>query len=653
MRLRKLRTKILLAFFSIIAVFSLSISVIGFRLIENNILDRTRTKVSYDLNSAREIYKEEMYNIGAAVRFTAERFFIKDAILNNSVAALEQELEKIRKAEFLDLLSLTDEKGEVIIRSRNPSVYGDSQAQDKLVRHVLTERESIATTVIMTREELSKEGEDLVEQSHIELIPTPKAKSSQEKEQTSGMLLKAVSPVLGYDGEFIGVLYGGNLLNRDYKIIDKVNETVYQGIRYKGKDIGTVTIFQGDVRISTNVITTDGNRAIGTRVSSEVYDQVLIKEEPWVGRAFVVNDWYITAYEPIADSFGEILGMLYVGVLEAEYRDIRRNTLLILFFVTAVGSALAIIFGYVIGQQIYKPVQQLIEISKDISNGDFSQKIDVVSDNELGLLQNTFKKMISSLKEREEYLRAESEFKLLRSEKEASVGRLAAGVAHEINNPLTGVLTFTHMLLRREDLEKDVRKDLETIAESSERVRKIVKGLLDFSRQGSIEAKPTDINKLISETISLVTNQVLLKGISLDFNPGEEIPTCVLDRSQFQGVLMNLFINSIDATDRGGHINLSTRFIDSTSIDSKKGIEIVLSDTGCGISPEDLEKIFDPFFTTKDVGQGTGLGLSISKGILERHGGSIRVESEVGKGSIFTILLPLFEGNHDEYSNSR
>ena len=363
MRLRKLRTKILLAFFSIIAVFSLSISVIGFRLIENNILDRTRTKVSYDLNSAREIYKEEMYNIGAAVRFTAERFFIKDAILNNSVAALEQELEKIRKAEFLDLLSLTDEKGEVIIRSRNPSVYGDSQAQDKLVRHVLTERESIATTVIMTREELSKEGEDLVEQSHIELIPTPKAKSSQEKEQTSGMLLKAVSPVLGYDGEFIGVLYGGNLLNRDYKIIDKVNETVYQGIRYKGKDIGTVTIFQGDVRISTNVITTDGNRAIGTRVSSEVYDQVLIKEEPWVGRAFVVNDWYITAYEPIADSFGEILGMLYVGVLEAEYRDIRRNTLLILFFVYSLFSLKSVhVFGLPVMDILFLPSNYVIFI---------------------------------------------------------------------------------------------------------------------------------------------------------------------------------------------------------------------------------------------------------------------------------------------------
>jgi two-component system NtrC family sensor kinase len=198
------------------------------------------------------------------------------------------------------------------------------------------------------------------------------------------------------------------------------------------------------------------------------------------------------------------------------------------------------------------------------------------------------------------------------------------------------------MLLRREDINDEIREDLKTIADATERVRMIVKGLLDFSRQTKIEPEPTDINTLIEQTIPLVANQALVKGVIFCFDPGEDIPTRTLDRNQVQSVILNIILNAVDATEKGGHINIYTRV--TTAAGEGKAIEVEISDTGCGIPPDHLDKLFDPFFTTKEVGKGTGLGLSVSQGIIERHGGTIRVRSTVGEGSVFTISFPVEEG---------
>jgi two-component system NtrC family sensor kinase len=257
--------------------------------------------------------------------------------------------------------------------------------------------------------------------------------------------------------------------------------------------------------------------------------------------------------------------------------------------------------------------------------------------------------MLKSIQERDKRQKAESEIKLQQSEKQASIGKLAGGVAHEINNPLTGIFTFTHMLLRRKDIPEDVRSDLETIAQETERVRKIVKGLLDFSRQIELDRELTDVNRLIRHTVSLVENQALIKGVSLNFEPGGGLPMVTLDRNQMQSVLLNIIINALDATDPGGSITVTSGIGVSTSHPGQKGIEILCTDTGCGIPPENLNRLFDPFFTTKEVGHGTGLGLSVSYGIVERHGGTIWVQSKVGKGSTFKVWLPIEEqGAGDE-----
>jgi two-component system, NtrC family, sensor kinase len=197
------------------------------------------------------------------------------------------------------------------------------------------------------------------------------------------------------------------------------------------------------------------------------------------------------------------------------------------------------------------------------------------------------------------------------------------------------------MLLKRKDLNEDVRADLRTIAEATERVRRIVKGLLDFSRQTPPDREKVDVNTLVSSTIALMENQALVKGVRVKFKPGENLSPVNMDRSQFQGVLLNILINGLDATKRGEGITVTTKDSDWVNEAGQKSVEIFVSDTGCGIPPEHINKLFDPFFSTKDVGHGTGLGLAVSLGIVQRHGGSIRVQSEVGKGSTFIVRVPL------------
>jgi two-component system NtrC family sensor kinase len=182
---------------------------------------------------------------------------------------------------------------------------------------------------------------------------------------------------------------------------------------------------------------------------------------------------------------------------------------------------------------------------------------------------------------------------------------------------------------------------LQTVAEATERVRKIVKGLLDFSRQSKPDREPVDVNGLIGSTIALMENQALVKGVKVTFSPAGNLLTVNMDHSQFQSVLLNFLINALDATKPGDKISLATRNSSHVNEVGQAGIEIEITDTGCGIPPEHLNKLFDPFFTTKEVGHGTGLGLAVSLGIVQRHGGTIRVSSQVGEGSTFIIWVPL------------
>ena len=221
-----LKTKLILSFSLVIVVGVFLSAVVGINLIGNTIIRQAQDKVRLDLNSAREIYQKENECVKCIVRLTATRFFIKDAILENDREIVKGVLRKVKENESLDILTLTDEKGVVFARVNNPTVYGD-QVNDEIVKFSLSEKKEVVSTQIISADVLEKEGKELVEQARIELIPTPKARPRDVTEETAGMLIKAAAPVFDNDGNLIGVLYGGKLLNRNYEIVDAVKEIVW------------------------------------------------------------------------------------------------------------------------------------------------------------------------------------------------------------------------------------------------------------------------------------------------------------------------------------------------------------------------------------------------------------------------------------------
>ncbi|MBI4964447.1 MAG: response regulator [Desulfomonile tiedjei] len=228
------------------------------------------------------------------------------------------------------------------------------------------------------------------------------------------------------------------------------------------------------------------------------------------------------------------------------------------------------------------------------------------------------------------------EKQLLRAEKLSSLGKLSAGIAHEINQPLTGVLTFAHLLLKKFKDEPQTRKDLETIVRETTRIKGIVQGILDFARETPMQKAPRRIQDVLDQTLEIIVHQQRFFGITLNKKYDDSVPEVVVDSNLMEQVFMNIILNALDAMHGSGALTVRTR--------RQNGwLEIDLEDTGAGMPESMLDKIFDPFFTTKDSteGMGMGLGLAISYGIVKNHNGDIQVSSKEGKGTTFTVRLPL------------
>ncbi len=649
--IRSIQSQLIVYFALAILVPAGITTIVGMKLIYDQVFTRAETKTLSDLNSAREIYRNKLSQIESITRLTASRSLVVDALQRHDRKFLQTDLARTLVREKLDVLTILDSTGAVIARGRNPERSGDRPADDALVRRVLRTGQRISGTVLVPEEELVKDSPELAAQAAMEIIPTPLARLRPDQRETSGMMLKAAVPVVDANGLPHGVLVGGVLLNRNFEIVDKIKEIVHEGEVYKGQEIGTATIFQGDLRISTNVKNQDGSRAISTLVSEEVDDAVLKEGRRWVGEAFVVNAWYIAAYEPIRDIQDQIIGILYVGILRQPFIDVLWSTLATFAGIAACGMLLLVSIAVLQARRISRPLKTLEDAARLIADGDLTRDVVVHAPAEIQDLAQSINRMARKLEaekneleewgttlekrvqERTEEIR-KIHSQLFRSEKLASLGKLAAGVAHEINNPLTGILANSSLLL--EDLAADDprREDVEIIVKETIRCREIVKRLLDFARQTKPQKKLTDVDVLIDTIILLVRNQTSFRNIVITTRLAGGLPQILCDSDQIQQVFINIILNAAEAMTGGGALTVCS----SLSGDGEF-VTVDIADTGPGIPEERRERIFDPFFTTKE--HGTGLGLSISYGIVEQHGGDISVESSVGKGSTFTVRLPV------------
>lgn len=402
-------------------------------------------------------------------------------------------------------------------------------------------------------------------------------------------------------------------------------------------------------------------------------DEIMVIAAPIVTQKKILNREHLGITggfdNSMSDTYvSEVIGCIELGMsLKAVKKSIVDATTATVLVTLLVVISTIIVLTLIISA-ITKPVTQLVDVTNQIAQGDLSRRVEISQGDQIGQLASTFNKMIESLQhsrnEIEQYNRnleekiiertqqlEEAQAQLIQSEKLSAIGQLAAGVAHELNNPLGGILGYAQFTL--EKLRKNVpdntnQKEIDSyiryvsdIETQARRCKTIVQNLLRFSRSSqSIDFEEVDINAAIEETVTFVEHQLRLSQLELEVSLDPAVPTIMGNVGQLQQVFTNLIINAMHASEPNSRIEVLTRF--SPALGEFGGaVELSFVDHGCGIHEENLKKIFEPFFTTKDVGKGTGLGLSVSYGIIKAHQGEINVTSVPGDGTTFTIILPV------------
>ena len=508
---------------------------------------------------------------------------------------------------------------------------------------------------------------ELAERAALPLVATEAARAINSELETRGMVILVASHIPNSDS----VLIGGRLLNRDLSIIDTMNALVYRERSDIDARTGTTTLFLDDVRISTNVRLFEEERALGTRVSEVVFDQVMGRGEPWLDRAFVVNDWYVSGYVPLTDITGTRVGMLYTGFLETPFSAQRNATILWLLASFLLVLAVTVPLFLSLARGIFAPLEKMTATMTKVEAGALEARIGPVETaDEIGEVAQHLDRLLDQVQERDADLRhaadnlnslvdkrtaelreaskkLEATFaQLVMSEKLASIGEITAGVAHEINNPVAviqGNLEIVRGSLPQETQE-DLQTELDLIDAQTHRINNIVGKLLDFTRHGELSDATTsvDVAKVVEDTLVLVATDLRKHSIDVvvEHKPA---PAVYMVETELQQVLINLSINAAQAVGQGGTLTIVT---EAQERDGVPGALISVADTGPGIPPEKLDNVFDPFFTTK-LAEGLGLGLSISQALIKRVGGLITVRSTMGRGTTFFVWCPAADNLSD------
>ena len=654
-----IRSRLILSYLVILGTGGLATSIVGSWIVSSTILRQTVTSADNTVATALSVYEQQLAALRYTVRTAASGTTIPAYLAAGRRPQIAAYLDTIRKDPGFDFLSLADAQGRVIVRSPNAAITGDDVSPIGPVRAALA-GSAAASTEILDASLLHNEDPALPGRARIKLINATQTARFDKPEETAGMVLVAASPVLHETGRTVGALYGGILLNGNFALVDKVWNLLFEDSQPSGADLGNVTIFQDGFRIATTVKRPDGQRAVGTGIDAQVLTALRAGAKEWSGRALVANQYHLSRYHPIRNLDGRTIGILSAGLLESTYTSTRNRVILSFFGVAMIGFISIIGITYYMIGNITHPIGEMVEATRSITAGRFDQEVYPTAQGEIALLANSFNTMLKSLrqmkadleewgrtleakvKERTEELGA-MQARVAQSERLASVGMLAAGVAHEINNPLGAILSLTQLTLEDVPKTDPNRENLEEVVRQSERCRGIVRGLLDFSRQSEVRTDLVDFNRLIDETLRMISKQSMFFNVTIVKRLEPQLPPVLASRSQFQQVFMNIIMNAVQAMEEKGTLTIATH-----SLPSRDLIEVHIADTGKGIPPDQIDRVFDPFFTTKESGRGTGLGLSISYGIVTAHGGTLRVQSELGRGSMFTISMPVPPGPPQE-----
>ena len=678
----KLLAMVLLPLVVVLPLLALILAVWGNAAVDRMLI----TKVRADLAVAHGYFERVVAEVASGAGAVADSHELHLALQGQPApAALQAMLERFKQREGLDFIHLRGPDGQVLASDHGGVV--PAGAPPSLPAGTPTRARASASIEVLSASQQGLLSPELRARVAVPLVPTRNALPSARTHEDRAMVALADAPVRSNNGRVVAHIQAGVLLNRNLAFIDHINEIVYPEGSLPFGSRGTATLFLDDVRISTNVRLFGDARAIGTRVSQAVRETVLDQGRTWLDRAFVVNDWYVSGYEPISNRDGQRVGMLYVGFLEQPFTWLKYGVMAGIAAVFFAAMILAALASARWARAISRPIEQMARTMQQVEAGALQARVGVVpSGDEIGALAGHLDHLLDTIADKTlalQQLNTELDAKvaarsrdleaaqaqLLRTEKMAAVGQLTASIAHEVNNPIAVIQG--NLDLARELLGPSadrVATELKLVDQQIERMRLIVTQLLQFARPndfaGYVEA--VDPGRVVDDCLVLVHHLLASTRIEVrrDFK-ATLLPA--INRQELQQVLVNLMVNAIHAMPQGGVLTLGTCDVapgagrvmqpvissDVSGVVSRVGsdtsgavpadaaapaqVHISVADTGPGLPDELLAELFKPFVTRKK--DGTGLGLWISRGIVERYGGDIVAGNGAQGGAVMTVVL--------------
>lgn len=645
------RTTHLLGYMLVVSLTGIFSVFAGLSFISDTVVNEAQLRVQKDLNSAWAEYEKTGALLQMAIEMISEYEELRDVLTGNSEPDnIANKLESLRAEQGWDYITLLNKDG-IIFVGRDQFAPPYQQGRRDPIIDKAFDGQTACGTILLSQHDMAYEYPDLPTISPIQLVTTEHAQPTDRVVENRGMILEVATPVLGPHGKVQGVLYGGILLNHRNRLIDRISNAVFGEESYRGKPLGTVTIFLWDVRIATNVIAIDSTRAIGTLVSDEVYIRVLEQGERFERRAFVVNDWYLSAYDPIMNPDGQTIGILYVGLLEKKYLDYKSILVVKFLGIIFVSLLLSVGLAFYLSSTLRRPIGKLVEATRKVSAGQLNTR--VCSDEgclEIVELARSFNSMSESLethnKQLDEATVALKQALSEADEKNHAYLEMLGFVTHELKSPLASIVFAIGSL--RERLLGPLTDQQETVLKASsasaDYLNFTIANYLNLSRMEEGELKLnleiTELRESIVEPVVELLSEIAVDNkMQIAYHIQNHLQV-KCDHDLLTSAVQNLLSNAIKYGRKGGLIKIGT---ESKVVDGF--VKVYIFNEGTGFEPQEAEELFNRFtrFAAKNYNtkSGTGLGLFVTREIIEKHGGKIWAESEPGKWAKFIFTIPV------------
>lgn len=633
----RLLTKFILTTVAIFLMLAIALSTVSTLWINQNTIRDAQHRVEVAIRWAREAFNQKNRDAHQVLAVVAQNELLRDFLENprdpKLTAAVQEKFNNFRLQHHMDILNIVSADGTVLLRTRPPFERGDDISDNPFIRHVLLNGKSIEGAIVLSRSALVREGESLLERA-VDATGEP-----------TGMFTGTAVPVMR-GGKLIGIISSGTLVNGNNDLIDTIRDAVSYGDYYKGRSVGTATIFMGDKRIATNVVGNKAGRATGTAASAEVADMVLLRGQSWAGRAWVVDAWYLSYYEPIRDPDNNLIGMLYVGELEEKYRDIRFKAVASVVSVIFIAMLFSIVVFILIARSILDPVGKLRDVTGRLIKGERSARVTERFGGELGDLTRSFNNMADDIERHTaEIERKQRELAALNNELEMTNRNyidMLGFISHELKNPLASAVLSLHTVKDGYlgELSDKQKRGLESVAESLDYFKELIRSYLDLSKleKGDyvINRRNTALKAMVIDpAMNGLAEEIRKHHLTLDIGVHDDTMVDA-DPDLLRIVYDNLIGNAVKYGREGGVIRLREKVRDGRQVFS-------VYNEGAGIPREKMDMLFKKFsriYSQENAGKrGSGLGLYACREIIQKHGGKIWAESEPGKWVEFSFEI--------------